>query len=212
MAIRLVLADDHPVVLAGLEQLLALEDDFAIVAKCTNGDQALRAVRGHRPDVLVLDLQMPGNDGLAVLGELAEARLPTRVVILTATLDEDDVLEAVRLGVRGLILKDMAPRLLVECIRAVAAGREWLDQGSLSQALNRLMRREAGVQEAAGLLTPRELAVVHLVAKGLRNKEIARQLAITEGTVKIHLHNVYQKVGVDSRIGLTLWAQQRNIA
>jgi DNA-binding NarL/FixJ family response regulator len=121
--IRLVLADDHPMMLAGLEQLLGLERDFVIVAKCTNGEEALQSVCDHQPDVLVLDLQMPGKHGLAVLRELQSKRLPTRTVILTAALDEDEVIEAMRLGVRGIVLKHMAPRLLVECIRAVHAVR-----------------------------------------------------------------------------------------
>lgn len=211
MPIRLVLADDHPMMLAGLEQLLGLERDFVIVAKCANGDEALQNVRRHQPDVLVLDLQMPGKDGLAVLRELQGERLPGRTVILTAALDEDDVFEAMRLGVRGIVLKHMAPRLLVECIRAVHAGREWFERGSLSQAIERLMRREASAREAAGLLTPRELEIVRMVAKGLRNKEIARQLGISEGTVKIHLHNIYQKLELDSRVAVTLWAQEKGV-
>jgi DNA-binding NarL/FixJ family response regulator len=209
--IRLVLADDHPIVLAGLEQLLSLERDFAILARCANGEQAIDAVRRHRPDVLVLDLQMPQKDGLAVLKELHGEPLPTRVVVLTASLGAQDVLDAVRLGARGIVLKEMAPHLLVQCIRAVHAGEQWLERTSLTQALNKLMTREAAAQNAASLLTPRELELVRLVTQGLRNKEIARRLAITEGTVKIHLHNIYEKAGVDSRIALTLWAQEKNL-
>lgn len=207
MAITLVLADDHPIVLVGLQQLLALEPDFAVLAGCADGEAALDAVRRHRPDVLVLDLQMPGMNGLAVLRALHAERLPTRVVVLTASLGANDTLEAVRLGARGLVLKDMAPRLLVQCIRTVAAGGEWLE----AQALDQLVRREAAAKEAGSLLTPREREIVRLVAQGLPNKEIARKLAIAAGTVKIHLHNIYQKTGVDSRVALTLWAQEKGL-
>jgi DNA-binding NarL/FixJ family response regulator len=211
MPITLVLADDHPIVLEGLQQLLALEPDFEVLARCGDGEAALAAVRRHRPDILVLDLQMPVKNGLAVLRELRGEELPTRVVVLTASLGADDVLEAVRLGAQGLVLKDMASHLLVQCIRAVVAGERWLERKTMSGALERLMAREDAATRAAGLLTARELAVVRLVAKGRRNKEIARELAITEGTVKIHLHNIYKKLGVDSRIALTLWAQANHL-
>ena len=212
MPVTLVLADDHPIVLEGLQQLLSLEQDFAVLAKCRNGEAALAAVRRHRPDILVLDLQMPGTNGLAVLRALQPECLPTRVVILTASLGADDVLEAVRLGARGVVLKDMAPHLLVLCIRKVAAGGEWLERGSIKKAVDQLLRREAAVQAAASLLTTRELEIVRLVAKGRRNKEIARELAITEGTVKLHLHNIYEKTGADCRIALTLWAQAKGLS
>jgi DNA-binding NarL/FixJ family response regulator len=211
MPITLVLADDHPIVLAGLQQLLSLEREFAVLATCGDGAAALAAVRRHRPDILVLDMQMPATGGLAVLRQLEAEALPTRVVVLTASLGADDVIEAVRLGAQGLVLKEMAPQLLVQCIRKVAAGGQWLEREAMAQTLDRLMARETAVEHAAALLTPRELAIVRLVAEGRRNKEIARQFAITEGTVKIHLHNVYEKLEVDSRVALTLWAQNRGL-
>lgn len=211
MTISLVLADDHPVVLAGLGQLLGLEPDFGIVATCSGGDEAIEAVLRLAPDVLVVDLQMPGRNGLQVVRALHERQAATRIVILTAGLDEDDVLEAVRCGVRGIVLKDMAPERLVDCIRAVHAGGAWLEQQTVSRALDRLVRREAESGPAPGPLTPRERELVRLVAQGLRNKEIARRLDITEGTVKVHLHNVYQKLGVDSRVELTLHARNSGL-
>jgi DNA-binding NarL/FixJ family response regulator len=211
MPIRLVLADDHPILLAGLQQLLSLEADFAIVATCTSGEAALEAVQRLRPEVLIVDLQMPGKDGLAVLRELRADQSRTRTVILTADLDEDDVLEAMRLGVCGVVLKDMAPSLLVQCIRQVNAGGQWLERDLMAKAVDKLLRRQAAAKEAADLLTARELEIVRLVAQGQRNKEIAHKLAITEGTVKVHLHNIYDKVRVDSRVGLTLYAQTNGL-
>lgn len=211
MPIRLVLADDHPILLAGLQQLLSLEPDLTIVATCTSGEAALEAVRRLRPEVLIVDLQMPGKDGLAVLRELRADQSPTRTVILTADLDEDDVLEAMRLGVCGVVLKDMAPSLLVQCIRQVHAGGQWFQPDLMAKAVDKLLRRQAAAKKAADLLTARELEIVRLVAQGRRNKEIAHKLAITEGTVKMHLHNIYAKVGVDSRVGLTLYAQTNGL-
>jgi two-component system, NarL family, nitrate/nitrite response regulator NarL len=211
MPIRLVLADDHPLVLAGLENLFLLEQDLQVLASCSDGEQALRAVRELRPDVLVLDLRMPGKDGLAVLRAMWDERLTTRVVILTAALDEDEVLEAIRLGARGMVLKEMAPRLLVDCVRKVHAGEEWLEKHSVTRALEKTLKREAGRQEVSAVLTPREMELVRLVAGGLRNKQIAQRLFISEGTVKVHLHSIYEKLHVGGRLALMLYAQEKGL-
>src|ERR1051326_6966272 len=127
MSVRLVLADDHPIVLDGLKQILSLEPDFEILAAAKNGDEALAAVRKHKPDIIVLDILMPGKDGIAVIRELIRDELPTKPIVLTAA-EQDEVFEAIRLGVRGVVLKDMAPKLLVHCIREVHAGRRWLEK------------------------------------------------------------------------------------
>jgi DNA-binding NarL/FixJ family response regulator len=206
--ISLVLADDHPIVLEGLAQLFRLEPDFRVVARCTNGDETLAAVRRHRPDILVLDVRMPGKDGLAILGEITREGLPTRVVLLTAALDENGVVEAVRLGAWGLVLKEMAPETLVRCVREVHGGERWLDNRSVVRALERIARREAGAARVAGVVTPRELEIIRMIAGGLRNKEIAARLSISEGTVKIHLHNVYEKLQLDGRLALLLYARE----
>lgn len=211
MPIKLVLADDHPLILDGIESLFRLEPDLAIVARCQDGDQVLDAIRQHVPDVLVLDIRLPGKDGLRVLREMREAGLATQVVLFTAALNENELAEAVRLGVRGLVLKEMSPRLLIQCIRQVHAGELWLEKRSVSAALERLLRDEASRNDAARLLTPRELDIVKLVAVGLRNSEIAERLFISEGTVKVHLHNIYQKIGVDSRTRLARYAQTNRL-
>jgi two-component system nitrate/nitrite response regulator NarL len=212
MSITLVLADDHPIVLDGLEQLFRLEPDFRVVARCRDGEETLRALRDHRPDVVVLDVRMPRRDGLEVLREIRGWDLPTRVVLLTAALDEDRLVEALRLGAGGVVLKEMAPNLLVEAVREVHAGGRWLDQRSMSLALGGLFDKEGAAREPAQALTPRELEIVRMVCRGLRNRAIAEQLCISEGTVKIHLHNIYQKTGVDGRLELTLYAQGRGLA
>ena len=211
MRIRLVLADDHPIVLDGLEALFRLEPDFQVVARCVNGEETLQAVRQHRPDVVLLDVRMPRMDGLAVLRELHKDRMPTRVVLLAAELGKHEALEALRLGVAGMVLKELAPRLLVECVRKVHAGEQWIEKRSYSGALETLLRREAGAREAGGVLTPREIEMVRMVAGGLRNKEMSERLAITEGTVKIHLHNIYHKLKVQNRVELTLYAQEKGL-
>jgi DNA-binding NarL/FixJ family response regulator len=211
MAIGLVLADDHPIILDGLEQLFHLEQDFKVLARCTNGEEALRAVRKHRPDVLVLDIRMPGTGGLAVVREMKKEKLPTHIVLLTGALDEHEAMEAIRLGVRGVVLKEMAPKLLVQCIRKVHTGEQWVERRSFGRALETMMRREAGARQIAGVLTPREMEIVRLVASGLHNKEIAAKLAISEGTVKVHLHHIYEKLNVGGRLELTLYAQGKGL-
>ncbi len=211
MPIRLVLADDHPIVLDGLENLFRLEPDFQVVARCVTGEESLAAVRRHRPDVLILDIRMPRKDGLAVLRELHREKLPTKVVLLAAALEEEEVLEALRLGVRGMVLKELAPQMVVQCVRKVHAGEQWLEKHAFSRALDTLLRREAGEREAADVLTPREIEMVRMVARGLRNKEMSERLVISEGTVKIHLHHIYRKLKVENRVELILYAQSKKL-
>jgi len=211
MAISLVLADDHPIVLDGLENLFRQEADFTVVGRCVNGEEALRAVREYRPDVLILDIRMFRMDGLAVLREMKKEGLSTRVVLLTVALDEDQVVEAIRLGVSGVVLKDMAPRLLVQCVRKVHAGEQWLERQSFGRAMERMLRREAGAREIAGILTPREIEIVRMAATGLRNKQIAEKLFISEGTAKIHLHNIYEKLGLSDRLELARYARDKGL-
>jgi DNA-binding NarL/FixJ family response regulator len=206
-----VLADDHPLVLSALQQLLEAEPGYRVAAKCLNGREALQAVREHQPDLLVLDLRMPEMGALDVLRALNEERRPVRTVILTAALGEDEVLEALRLGARGVVLKDMAPRLLLQCLQKVLAGEQWLEKESVGRALEKLFRREAASAELSSTLTARELEVVRLVAGGLRNKEIAETLSITVGTVKLHLHRIYQKLAVDGRVELTILAREKGL-
>ena len=211
MPISIVLADDHPIVLDGLENLFRLEPDFRVVARCVNGEESLDAVRRHRPDVLILDIHMPRDDGISVLRALRREDLPTQVVLLAAVLEEEEVLEALRLGVRGMLLKELAPQMVVRCVRKVHAGEQWIEKQSFGRALDTLLRREAGEREAAGVLTPREIEMVRMVARGLRNKEMSERLAITEGTVKIHLHNIYRKLKVENRVELILFAQSKRL-
>ncbi len=212
MSVRIVLADDHRIILEGLEQLFRRERDFQVLATCTNGEEALAAVQLHRPDVLVLDVQMPRLGGLSVLKKIHEDEtLQTRVVLLTASLEEDQVLEALQHGVWGLVLKESAATSLVQCVRTVARGERLLDPTTVGRALDKIMRRQQAMREVAQVLSPRETEIVRMVAVGLRNKEIASRLFIGEGTVKSHLHSIYEKLSVHGRVELTLYAQERGI-
>jgi DNA-binding NarL/FixJ family response regulator len=209
--IRVVLADDHPIVLGGLAQLLAQERDITVVARCTNGNEALAAIARERPDVAVADLTMPGRTGLDVLRELAASHSPVRVILLTARIEHEQVLEALNLGVAGIVLKESAPLQILDCIRRVAAGEQWLDHVIGSRTLDAILRRQAGAAKAAAVLTAREIEVVRMVARGLRNKEIADLLSITEGTVKAHLRTIFEKLGIDSRMKLIVYARETQL-
>jgi DNA-binding NarL/FixJ family response regulator len=211
MSIRIVLADDHPLILDGLENLLQTEKDFEVCARCIDGIETLQAVREHRPDVLILDIRMPRKSGMDVAREIQREKLPTRVVLLTAELDEREFLEAIRLGVKGIVLKEMAPQMLLRCIRKVHSGEQWMELRSTKQALERMLRREAGAREVAAILTAQEMTIVRMIAGGLRNREIADKLHISEGTVKTHLHNIYEKLNVDSRLALLRYAQEKGL-
>ena len=208
--IRLVLADDHRIILEGLEQLFGRWEDFEVVGTATNGEDALKAVRQHKPDVLVLDVQMPGPDGLSVLKQIHTEKLPTRVILLTATLDEDGVLDAMQAGVSGLVLKESAAQMLVQTVRRVQRGERALEPSLVSSALERLAQRE-DARQIVEVLSKRETEIVKMVAAGLRNKEIADKLSIGEGTVKSHLHSIYEKLGVHGRVELTMYAYERGI-
>jgi DNA-binding NarL/FixJ family response regulator len=209
MPIKIVLADDHPIVLDSLEQLFAAEADFSVVARCSNGKEALRVTRNLKPDILILDIRMADMDGLECLRQLRQEKLPTRVVFLTAMVDEDQALEAMRLGVGGVVLKEMPPRHLLLCIRKVHAGGQWLERDSIVRAIGKLLKREDGARRLASLLTTRQTEIVRLVSQDLRNKEIADRLCISEGTIKVHLHNIYQKLNVSSRRALARVAQEK---
>jgi DNA-binding NarL/FixJ family response regulator len=212
MAIRLVLADDHQIVLDGLELLLRIEPDFEVVARCTSGAAAIDSVVAQRPDVLVLDLVMPDLDGLGVLRALKERHVATRVVLLTAYHDEATLVQAVALGVAGCVLKEMASRLLIQCIRKVYAGEQWIERRTMARVVEHLVRREAERQRLEHLLTPRERDIVKLAASGARNRAIAERLFISEGTVKIHIHNIYQKLSISSRGELIVLARDHHLA
>jgi len=209
--IRVVLADDHPLMLRAMEDLLRSEGGFRVEAQCPDGEAALEAVRAHRPDILVLDVRMPRRDGISVLHAIKSEQLPTRVVLLAASLDEEQLIEASRLGVGGVVLKEMAPRLLIQCIRKVHAGEQWMERRAHARAFEVLLRREAGAREISKVLTIREIDVLRMTASGLRNRQIAAQLNISEGTVKTHLHSIYEKLNIRSRTELILYCRDKGL-
>ena len=201
--INIVIADDHPIVLTGLGQLIRGEAGMQVVATCVNGTEALQAVRTRRPDVLLLDINMPKLDGFGVLRSLASERADVRTIVLTAELNAPAVAAARLAGARGVVLKELSPQHVLDCIRRVHAGAEWIE--FLGRANGTQDRREQ--LHDTNELTPRERELATLVASGLRNREIALRLGISEGTAKLHLYNVYKKLGVSSRVELAIRMQ-----
>jgi len=210
-ATSLVLADDHPLILDGLQHLFAQEADLQVLARCSNGKDALAAARRFTPDVLLLDLHMPDMSGIEVVRELQKESIGTLVVILTSRIDERELLECTRLRVPGVVLKSMAPHLVLQCVRKVVAGEVWVERDSFSRTLELLLRREAGMQGLHTKLSDREMQVMTLCAQGLSNHEIAGRLFLVEGTVKTHLHSIYRKLGINSRAKLAESAQRNGL-
>jgi RNA polymerase sigma factor (sigma-70 family) len=203
---RIILADDHPIFLSGLTSLIRSHPAYALVATCSDGSAALQAVRSLQPDVAVLDVSMPSLTGLEVLETARREGLPTRVVFLTASATDEHIAQAVALGAWGLLLKNAAANHLLECLAEVVSGRRWLPPDIVDGAVARESARRVESDRLVSALTPRERELVVLATEGLSNKEIARRIGVTEATVKIHLHNIYQKLGVSNRTSLATLA------
>ena len=205
-SVSIVVADDHPVVLHGLVTLLSDDKRFNIVASCANGEESLAAIRKFMPDLALLDIRMPSLNGLQVLRAVINEKLRTRVIFLAASPSDDEIVAATAGGAYGIMLKETAPDTLIACLQAVAAGQIWLPDDLVDAALERTRERRAYVSRVENLLTGREREVMLRVADGLSNKEVGSQLNISEGTVKVHLHNIYQKIGVTNRTTLANFA------
>jgi DNA-binding NarL/FixJ family response regulator len=206
-SIRVLVADDHAIFRDGLRKLLNSDQEITMVGEAQNGEEAIKLIAKLKPDVLLLDLRMPDKDGLAVLEEINFDTIPTRVVVLTAAEDDRDVIRAMRLGARGVVLKQSATELLVKSIHRVHAGEIWLDNRMTAEVLKAFSKSsEAGPRGEKPLLSGREKEVVQLVAQGFRNKEIGEKLFISEQTVKNHMHNIFDKLGVSDRLELALYA------
>jgi two-component system, NarL family, nitrate/nitrite response regulator NarL len=209
VSIRVVLVDDHPIVLQGLEHLFARQPDIEVAACCSTVKDGLTAARA-RPDIVVLDLRMPGGGGLALLDTIKAEKIDTKTVVLTAAISDEEMAEAVKKGAAGLVLKESSPDQLLECVRRVHAGERWLDPEAMSRVVTASSSAQAPDDRAAGLTT-REREVVRMIAAGLRNRDIGERLSISENTVKVHLHNIYEKLGVEGRMELLLLAQELKI-
>ncbi len=204
--IRILLADDHQLVRAGLVQLLRGVDDFEVVGAAADGNEVIDLARETEPDVVLMDLSMPGCDGLEATRRIVADQPDARVLVLTSFSDQRRIIEAVDAGALGYVLKDAEPDEIVRAVRAAARDESPLDP-RVARALLEARRHES--HEIT--LTPREQEVLECIAEGLPNKLIARRLGIAEKTVKAHLTNVFQRIGVTDRTQAALWARDRGI-
>ncbi|WOS64941.1 response regulator [Sinorhizobium fredii] len=208
MSPRIVVVDDHLIVLDALCLLIAAESDWQVIAKCRTAAEAIEVVSTEPVDLVILDLRMPEMTGLDLVRRLHSDRPELVCVILTADISDEELAEAMRNGVRGIVLKEQAPSVLIECIHAVLAGGRYVVDQSLSAAIERIGEHDVERQSVMQKLTPRELEISRLAAEGLRSREIAARLGITPGTVKLHLHSVYSKLNITTRVELANISQR----
>ena len=204
---RVLVAEDDPLTLSGISMLLD-KTNFEVVATVNTGTAALDALPKARPDMLILDNSMPERTGLDVLRTLRHRGDNRSVILLTGGINDQATKEAMQLGVDGIVIKLTAPRDLLTCLETVVQGRRWLDQEVMQRAMQLAMSPDAP-RDPLEALSARERAVASLAQRGLRNKEIADELGLTEGTVKVHLHKVFEKLGLRGRTELILLAQDR---
>jgi two-component system, NarL family, nitrate/nitrite response regulator NarL len=210
---RVVIADDHAILREGLRQVLTASGEFTIVGEAANGRDAVAVARRTRPDLLLLDMSMPEVNGLDALRELAEGHAGIRTLVLTASIGRRDILAALELGARGVVLKTGGTDVLLKAIRAVRAGEYWVDRRSVSN-LFEVVKELSSATELGGRkfgLTARQTEIVAAVVSGLTNREIAAKLEIAEDTVKHHLSQVFAKTGVSSRLELAMLATQHGL-
>jgi len=208
--INIVISDDHALFREGLRKLLEAEPGMQIVGEAVDGQETVKVVRQLKPHVLLLDLSLPKLSGLEVLAELSKLELQTRTIMLTAAIEREQVVEALQLGVRGIVLKHSALQLLLKSIHCVNEGQYWVGQEGVSDLIHALRRLKPSraVSEAPRNfgLSSREMEVIALIVAGYTNKDLARELGISENTAKHHLTNIFDKLGVSNRLELVLYA------
>jgi DNA-binding NarL/FixJ family response regulator len=213
-AVRVVIADDHPTFRDGLTRLLETDRDLRVVGSAGDGDEATRLVHELEPDLLLLDVAMPRKPGLVALREMREQEVRARVILVTAALDRDELISGLQLGAQGIVLKESASEVLFKSIHAVVAGHYWVGRNrvaDLTTALQQLLASHPQPSRKHFGLTARELEIISVILGGYSNSDIATKFSISEKTVKHHLTNIFDKLGVSNRLELALFAVHHKI-
>ncbi len=211
--ISVLIADDHPMLRQGLKQILELERDIVVVAQATDGSEAVRYAEEYKPDVILMDINMPGINGLQAIDEIKQKKLPSKIIVLTIHEDREYLFKTLQMGAEGYVLKDAEPTVLIEAIRNVKAGQSYIQPNmttELVKEFNRVTLHDKEKREDNNL-TSRELEVLELIAEGMINKEIAKKLYISEKTVKNHVSNIFKKLNVSDRTQAAIYAFKHNI-
>ncbi|MBR0794014.1 response regulator transcription factor [Bradyrhizobium jicamae] len=203
-SVSVVIADRHPVVLQGLSNVIGAQRDFKVVARCGDGASCVEAIRHFVPDIAVLDITMPDMSGADILAVARSEKIPTRPVFFAASIEDRELSILAAAGAYGVVLRDQEPEILVQTLREVAAGERLLPLPSSEEAIS--CAREMMTGKSLVVLTERERQIVHLVSEGLSNKEIGRLLSVTDGTIKVHLHHIFQKLDISNRTSLAALA------
>jgi len=213
--VRIVIADDHTIFRDGLRRLLEAEPELQVVAEAADGTEAVKHTRELGPDVLLLDLAMPRMPGMEVLRDLSTDgnQLQTKIIVLTAAVERLEIVQALQLGARGVVMKEAATQLLMKAIRTVMSGQYWIGREAVGDIVEFLRTNPSGEKPPRNYgLTKREMDILTTIVAGLSNKEIARRFSLSEDTVKHHLTNIFDKVGVASRLELALFAINNRLA
>lgn len=211
--IRVLIADDHTMVRQGLKQILELEKDMTVIAQAPNGEEAVKLVKECNPDVILMDINMPGMNGLQAIKEMKDSNIPSKIIVLTIHEDREYLFKTLQMGVEGYVLKDAEPSVLLEAIRSVNSGQPYIQANmtrELVREFNKITLYDKGKTEESNL-TAREVEVLELIAEGMINKEIAKRLFISEKTVKNHVSNIFRKLNVSDRTQAAIYVFKHNL-
>ena len=214
-AVRILIADDHPIFRCGLRMLLESEPRFKVVGQAVDGYEVAGLASSLKPDVLLLDLAMPRLTGIEVLRDMVADERQVRTIVLTATIDKAQIVEALQLGARGILLKDAAIQLVTKCVDKVMAGEYWVGRETITDLVAYLRGLDRGPTAAADqkllVFTPREREIISAIVMGSVNKDIAAKLSLSEDTVKHHLSRIFAKAGVSNRLELAVWSMNQGL-
>jgi two-component system nitrate/nitrite response regulator NarL len=202
--VKILIVDDHPTLRKGLMQLINLEDDLRVIGEAGNGEEALERAKTLKPDLILLDLNLPVMNGFEILQGLRDAKCNSRIVVFSVSEEQGDIAKALRLGADGYLLKDMEPEELIDSLRESASGK-LVVSSKLNEAMARALRQQDELPNSYSSLTQREKQVLECLSEGLSNKMIGRKMSIAEGTVKVHVKRLLQKLGMRSRVEAAVW-------